>query len=75
MKNYTLLIDPQPVIGRQWRQDQPPERARILGLARDALLFLSATGQQSRFEDFVRVSSPLLHGAPSAFQEDFELAR
>jgi hypothetical protein len=52
MTNYTLLSDPQEVIGRQWSEDQSPERARVLGLARDALLFLMATGQRYRFEDF-----------------------
>jgi hypothetical protein len=52
MKNYMLLVDPQPVIGRQWSKDSSPERRRILGLARDALLFIGATGQKPRFEDF-----------------------
>jgi hypothetical protein len=52
MTNYTLLSDPQEVIGRQWSEDQSPDQARILGLARDALLFVSATGQRDRFEDF-----------------------
>jgi len=52
MTNYTLLVDPQEVIGKQWSEDQSPEQARILGLARDALLFLMTTGQRYRFEDF-----------------------
>jgi hypothetical protein len=52
MTNYTLLVDPQEVIGRQWSEDQSPEQASILGLARDALLFLMTTGQRYRFEDF-----------------------
>ncbi len=49
---HTLLSDPQEVIGKRWRSEQSSEQARILGLARDALLFVSATGQRYRFEDF-----------------------
>jgi hypothetical protein len=52
MTRHTLLSDPQEVIGKQWSQEQSPEQARILGLARDALLYVSATGQRYRFEDF-----------------------
>jgi hypothetical protein len=52
MTNHSLLIDPQEVIGRQWSDDPSPERRRILGLARDALLFPLVTGRQSRFERF-----------------------
>ena len=52
MTNYTLLSDPQPVIGRQWSKDPSPERRRLLGLARDALLFVDVTGQRYRFEGF-----------------------
>jgi hypothetical protein len=51
MTNHTLF-DLQEVIGKLWSEDQSPEQARILGLARDALLFVSATGQQYHFEDF-----------------------
>jgi len=52
MTNYTLLSDPQPVIGRQWSKDSSSERRRLLSLARDALLFIEVTGQRYRFEDF-----------------------
>ena len=52
MTHHTLLSGPQEVIGKRWRENQSPEQARILGLARDALLYVSATGQQYRFEDF-----------------------
>jgi hypothetical protein len=52
MTSHTLLSDPQEVIGKQWSEDQSSEQARILGLARDALRFVSATGQRYRFEDF-----------------------
>jgi hypothetical protein len=52
MMNHPLLVDAQKIIGRQWSQDSSPARRRILGLARDALLFPLATGQRSRFEEF-----------------------
>ncbi|WP_224244216.1 alpha/beta hydrolase family protein [Hyalangium gracile] len=52
MTNPTLLSEPQPIIGREWSKDSSPERRRLLGLARDALLFIDATGQRYRFEDF-----------------------
>jgi hypothetical protein len=52
MTNPLILSDAQQVIGRRWRKGQPPERARILGLARDALDFISATGQWYPFVDF-----------------------
>jgi hypothetical protein len=52
MTNYTLLSDPQEVIGKQWSEDQSPEQERILALARDALCFVGATGQRYRFEEF-----------------------
>jgi hypothetical protein len=52
MTSHTLLSDPQEVIGARWCEEQSPEQARILGLARDALRFVSATGQRYRFEDF-----------------------
>jgi hypothetical protein len=68
MTTYTLLIDPQEVIGRQWSEHQSPEQARILGLARDALLFVSATGQRYRFEDF-RKSLESGARAPGAFAQ------
>ena len=52
MSPTTMLSEAQQVIGRRWREGQPPEEARILGLARDALDFISATGQGYTFEDF-----------------------
>jgi len=52
----TMLSEAQRVIGRHWREGQPPEEARSLGLARDTLDFISATGQWYPFEDF-RVGS------------------
>jgi hypothetical protein len=52
MTNPLILSDAQRVIGRRWNKGQPPERARILALARDALDFISATGQWYPFVDF-----------------------
>jgi hypothetical protein len=52
MTNHTLLSAPQEVIGKQWGKDSSTERTQFLGLARDALTFISATGQRYRFEDF-----------------------
>ena len=52
MTSPTTLSDAQQVIGRRWSKAQSPEQARILGLARDALDFISATGQWYPFEDF-----------------------
>lgn len=52
MKVQTILWHPQEVIGKRWREDQSLEQARVLGLARDALRFISATGQDYPFEDF-----------------------
>lgn len=54
MTNYTLLTDPQELLGRQWNEAPSPERLRILSLARDALCFLGDTGQHHDFEDFRR---------------------
>jgi hypothetical protein len=52
MNMLDALSAAQEVIGRRWREDQPLEKERILGLARDALLFVSETGQTHEFEDF-----------------------
>ncbi|MDC0710058.1 hypothetical protein POL68_16400 [Stigmatella sp. ncwal1] len=45
------LWEAQRLIEQSWRQEQAPEEARILGFARDALAFLSTTGQRHRFRD------------------------
>jgi hypothetical protein len=52
MTNPSRFQHPQEVIGKYWKKDQSPEQARALSLARDALLFVSATGQRYLFEDF-----------------------
>jgi hypothetical protein len=54
MTNLTALANAHPVIGRRWSQDPPPEQLRVLTLARDALDFISATGQRYPFEDFFK---------------------
>jgi hypothetical protein len=46
------LYDTQEAIGKQWSEHPSPEQRRLLGLARDALLFIYTTGQPYRFEEF-----------------------
>lgn len=67
MTNPLILSDAQQAIGRRWNGGQPVEQARILGLARDALDFISATGQWYPFDDY-RASGGY-HGAPAAAEE------
>lgn len=62
MTNLTALADAHPAIGRRWSENPPPDQARILLLARDALDFISATGQRYPFEDFFKRVGSL--GAP-----------
>lgn len=52
MTAYEKLWEAQRIIGKHWRQDQTQEQALILGLARDALEFISSTGQRYRFLDY-----------------------
>jgi hypothetical protein len=52
MTNPLILSDAQQVIGRRWSEEQSPEQARVLSLARDALDFISASGQWYPFVDF-----------------------
>lgn len=66
MTDSLLLSEAQEVIGRQWSQILEPERRRLLELARDALLFISDTGQKYRFEDF---RNGLQAGAPLSVEE------
>ncbi|QRN97132.1 hypothetical protein JRI60_50685 [Archangium violaceum] len=54
MTSLADLANAHPVIGKRWSPDQLPEQARILGLARDALDFIFATGQRYGFEDFFK---------------------
>lgn len=66
MTDSLLLSEAQEVIGRQWSQSLEPERRRLLELARDALLFISDTGQKYRFEDFRKGGQA---GAPLSVEE------
>ncbi|MBN1210066.1 MAG: hypothetical protein JXB05_34765 [Myxococcaceae bacterium] len=66
MTDHSSLQDPQEVIGRQWSKDTSPERRQLLELARDALLFISDTGQRHCFEDF---RESLTTGAPLRAEE------
>lgn len=64
---------PQEMIGRHWKEGQTPEQERILSLARDALDFVSTTGQQHPFEDFrkgLQAGRPPRSAAPPGELED-----
>ncbi len=52
MTETSGFADAQRVIGRLWREDQSTGQERILRLARDAMVFISNTGQQYPFLDF-----------------------
>jgi hypothetical protein len=69
MTSHTLLSDPQEVIGKRWSEEQSPDQARILGLARDALRFVSATGQRYRFEDFRKSLASGVHPPARASEQ------
>jgi hypothetical protein len=75
MTSLSALANAHPVIGKRWREDQPPEQARILGLARDALDFIFATGQRHDFEDFFKGPDsrhPPPHGGPAELAESMD---
>lgn len=48
MTAYEELWEAQRILGKYWKQEQ----AEILGLARDALDFISTTGQRYRFREY-----------------------
>ncbi len=52
MVNFMVFSEAQQVIGRRWSEGQSQEQARILGLARDTLTFISSSGQWYSFLDF-----------------------
>jgi len=52
MTNLDTLNEAQRIVGQHWKEGQSPEQERILGCARDALFFISSTGQPYRFEDY-----------------------
>ncbi|KFA88911.1 hypothetical protein Q664_38285 [Archangium violaceum Cb vi76] len=62
------LYDTQEAVGKQWVAHPSPEHRRLLGLARDALLFVYATGQPYRFEDFRRALEARGHPPPGTFE-------
>jgi hypothetical protein len=68
MTDPMVLSEAQRVIGRHWRTGQSPEQERILGLARDALDFISAAGQWYAFEDFRRSGASSM--APASIEGD-----
>jgi hypothetical protein len=46
------LWEAQHVLEKCWKEDQPPEQTQLLSFARDALGFISATGQRYRFHAY-----------------------
>jgi hypothetical protein len=64
MTTQDPLWHPQQIIGKHWHEDQSREQAQILSLARDALDFVSDTGQQYNFEDFRK--GPRVRATPTA---------
>lgn len=62
MSAQDTIDEAQRLIGRLWLETQSPERERILECAGYTLSFISATGQDYRFEDF---RQSLLPGGPS----------
>ncbi|OJT16831.1 hypothetical protein BO221_47880 [Archangium sp. Cb G35] len=62
MPIHDAIIEAQKLIGRLWKEEQSPERERILECAGYTLSFISATGQDYRFEDFRQSQAP---GSPT----------
>ena len=78
MTTFSDLAEAHAVIKRSWSLDQSPEQARILGLARDALDFISATGQRYDFEDFFKrpdSSRAPLQGGTAELRERMDRSR
>ena len=71
MPTHDAIIEAQKLIGRLWKEEQSPERERILECAGYTLSFISATGQDYRFEDFRQTHVP---GSPT-WLEPFHLAQ
>jgi hypothetical protein len=72
MNTLESLNEAQRIIGQHWKEDQSPEQERILGCARDALFFISSTGQPYRFEDHrkrLQAESPSRASAPASTGE------
>jgi len=78
MRTLSDLGNAHSVIGRRWSPEQSPEQERILGLARDALDFISATGQKYDFEDFFKrpdSSRAPLQGGTAELKERMDRTR
>lgn len=58
MSAQDTILEAQRLIGRLWKETQSPERERILECAGYTLSFISATGQDYRFEDFRQSQLP-----------------
>jgi len=72
MKSRDLLCEAQRIIGQHWKEEQSPEQERILGCARDALFFISSTGQPYLFEDSrerLQAESPSRASPPAGTEE------
>lgn len=67
MSAQDSILEAQKLIGRLWEETQSPERERILECAGYTLSFISATGQDYRFEDFRQSRVP---GGPSRAEPD-----
>jgi len=62
MPTQDAILKAQRLLGRLWKEEQSPERERILECAGYTLSFISATGQDYRFEDFRQSQVP---GSPT----------
>lgn len=72
MTTLESLNEAQRIIGQHWKEGQSPEQERMLGCARDALFFISSTGQLYRFEDYrkrLQAESPSRASAPAGTAE------
>lgn len=63
------LYDTQEAIGRQWSEHPAPEQRQLLALARDALLFVYATGQPFRFGDFQKSLESVARPPPGTSEQ------
>jgi hypothetical protein len=64
------LWEAQRIIGKLWKQYQTPEQTLVLGFARDALDFISDTGQRHRFRDYRLHPSPgVTHDSGGLWQQ------
>ncbi|WP_309895733.1 hypothetical protein [Archangium sp.] len=72
MKIYDTLDEAQRIIGQHWKEGQSPEQEQVLEFARDALFFISSTGQPYLFEDYRKqpqAESPSRASVPTSTAE------